>query len=79
MYVGMAGPAFYEIGASRARADANAELAMWARDNVITRGGFSRWSSDARITDMKLTLLPTIKVNDAIEIYLALNIGRFPQ
>jgi hypothetical protein len=75
--IGFAGPAWYGPGAGRPLADANALYATSGIDNFITRGGFSRYSSDARITDMKMTLYPSIRVNPAIEIFLALNIGGF--
>jgi hypothetical protein len=75
--IGFAGPAWYELGATRPVASANSDFALGAAKNFITRGGFSRYGSDARVTDMKLTLYPSIKVNSAIEIFLTLNIGGF--
>jgi hypothetical protein len=75
--IGFAGPAWYELGADRPIANANAEFAVGFAPNFITRGGFSRYGCDARVTDMKLTLYPSIKVNSAIEIFLTLNVGGF--
>lgn len=56
IFVGFAGPGFYQSGAERTFADSNAILAGRASNSIITRGGFSRYGSDARITDMRLVL-----------------------
>ena len=42
---------------------------------VITRGGFSRWGSDALYNDSRMSLEPTIRVNRAIRLHGIYNIG----
>jgi hypothetical protein len=42
---------------------------------VITRGGFSRWGSDAIYNDSKFTLRPVFKLNPAVKIFGVYTIG----
>jgi len=71
--IGFAGPNYYNSGASRPPAESNAENA----NTRITRGGFSRYGCDAKVPDMRMRFYPTIRVNEAIETYLVLNVGGF--
>jgi hypothetical protein len=41
----------------------------------ITRGGFSRWGSDALLNDMRLTVRPVISLNEAMRIEAVLTFG----
>jgi hypothetical protein len=42
---------------------------------VITRGGFSRWGSDARYNDSRLTLRPVFRLNPAVRVFGVYTIG----
>jgi hypothetical protein len=41
----------------------------------ITRGGFSRWGSDASYNDARLTFRPTIRLNPAVRVSAVYTIG----
>lgn len=41
----------------------------------ITRGGFSRWGSDAKYNDSRMTLRPMIEINQAVRAYGTYTIG----
>ncbi len=41
----------------------------------ITRGGFSRWGSDARYNDSRFTLRPMFRLNPAIRVFGVYTIG----
>jgi hypothetical protein len=42
---------------------------------VITRGGFSRWGSDARYNDSRLTLRPVFRLNPAVRVFGVYTVG----
>ena len=46
-------------------------------NTLITRGGFSRWGSDALYVDQRLTFVPTIRVNEAIRVHGVYNVGGY--
>jgi len=75
-FIGFAGPNIYGTGnLAPVMADSsNATGAM-----LITRGGFSRWGSDAFYNDSKLTIQPEIRVNQAIRVHGVYNIGGMRQ
>jgi len=59
-------------------ADTAGGLTMQSRGNpamIITRGGFSRWGSDALYNDSRMSFEPTIRVNPAIRLKGVYNIG----
>jgi len=71
-YVGFAGPSTWGRGAVLSTNMDNA-----APPYQITRGGFSTWGSDAAIHDQKMTLVPTIKVNNAIRVHGVYTVGGY--
>lgn len=78
-YVGFSGPNIYKTGFTGSAA---APMPVVADDSTggrvaITRGGFSRWGCDAMYNDMKLTMVPTIRVNNAIRVHGVYTIGGF--
>ena len=78
-FIGFAGPNIYGTG-NRAPvlADTAGGLTMQSRGNpamIITRGGFSRWGSDALYNDSRMSFEPTIRVNPAIRLKGVYNIG----
>jgi len=69
-WVGFAGPSIYGRGAvASATADQGGV--------TITRGGFSRFGSDAFYSDSRLTFYPSIRVNPAITIHGVYTVGGF--
>jgi len=43
----------------------------------ITRGGYSKWASDALISDSRWTMRPTVRVNKCIRVHGVYNIGGY--
>jgi len=77
-FIGFAGPNIYGTGnRSPVIADNGGALASPAQSPavVITRGGFSRWGSDASYNDSRFSLEPAIRVNQAIRLHGVYNIG----
>lgn len=77
-WVGFSGPDIYNRGAVTAF-PANASSAGFSggRNEVITRGGFSTWGSDAYFCDSRLTLYPEIRVNPAIRVHGVYTVGGY--
>ncbi len=72
--VGFAGPNIYGTSpTSVAAAQNNAALAGMN----IAQGGWSTFESDAIYNDQRLTLVPTIRVNNAIRVHGVYNIGGY--
>jgi len=46
---------------------------------AITRGGFSRWGSDAWLGDQRLTFVPSFRVNNAIRVHGTYTVGGLRQ
>ncbi|MEJ2717766.1 MAG: hypothetical protein P8182_11590, partial [Deltaproteobacteria bacterium] len=44
---------------------------------TITRGGYSRWGSDALISESRWTMRPVVRVNKAIRVHGVYNIGGY--
>lgn len=88
-FVGFAGPTLYNRGRIPATNMPSSNNVMNGSPGVvdaftgapaqllITRGGFSRWGSDALYNDSRLTMYPEIKVNPAVRISAVLNIGGY--
>ncbi len=80
-FIGFAGPNIYGTGNVAPRVsdtssqDWTPNQTHSGRGMVITRGGFSRWGSDAFYNDSRLTFRPSIKVNQAIRLNAVYNIG----
>ncbi len=83
-WVGFAGPNYYGTGwinpQYQAAGDAYAGRPIIADSAAgagvaITRGGFSRWGSDAYYGDQRLTFVPTIRVNNAIRVHGTYTVG----
>lgn len=72
-YIGFAGPSYYQLGAGQPLSNSDAPTA----GVIIGRGDFSKWGCDAKVADMRMRLYPTIRINEAMEAYLTLNIGGF--
>jgi len=70
-FIGFAGPNIWNRGAAGA-----APVNTGAGD-VITRGGFSRWGSDAHYSDSRLTFYPEIRVNPAIRVHGVYTVGGY--
>lgn len=70
-FIGFAGPNLYGSGFTTTVLHDQAGLAGYA----ITRGGFSRWESDATIYDERLAFFPEITVCKAIKLIGLYNIG----
>jgi len=73
-FIGFAGPTLYGTGNQAPRLADNSNQVLGGFLS-ITRGGFSRWGSDALYNDSKLTLRPVIRVNPAIRVHGVYNIG----
>jgi len=77
-FIGFAGPSTWARGAVLPTNLDNATSQLAAGPGyLITRGGFSTWGSDAAIHDQKMTLVPTIKVNDAIRVHGVYTVGGY--
>jgi len=77
-FVGFAGPSTWARGAVLPTNQDNATSQLAAAPGyLITRGGFSTWGSDAAIHDQKMTLIPTIKVNQAIRVHGVYTVGGY--
>lgn len=75
-FIGFAGPNIWGTGNSVSVAASNPLPTFLGGAGVgITRGGFSRYGSDALINDIRLTLYPRIQVNRAIRISAVINFG----
>jgi len=70
-FVGFAGPNIWGTGAV-VNPPSNTSGTV-----AITRGGFSRWGSDAHYSDNRLTLYPEIRVNPAIRVHGVYTIGGY--
>jgi hypothetical protein len=70
-FIGLAGPDIWGTGAvvHPSTIDSSSE--------IITRGGFSRWGSDAHYVGNRLTLYPEIRVNPAIRVHGVYTVGGF--
>lgn len=82
MLVGFAGPNVYNTGALPTVPAPTSNFMLnlgnaTGRQMLITRGGFSSSGSDAYHNDSRLTLRPTIRVNQAVAIRSVLNFGGF--
>lgn len=80
--VGFAGPNIYNTGALPTVPAPTSNFLLnlgnaTGRQMLITRGGFSSSGSDALSNESRLTLWPTIKVNEAIRVRGVLNIGGY--
>lgn len=80
--VGFAGPNIYNTGALPTVPAPSSNFLInlgnsTGRQMLITRGGFSPTGSNALSNDSRLTLWPTIRVNEAISIRGVLNIGGY--
>ncbi len=70
-YVGFAGPSWYGTGfTANAPADSSA-------GTVVTRGGHSRWGSDAMWHETRLLFHPVIRVNKAIRVFGSYAVGGY--
>jgi len=77
-FIGFAGPSTWARGAVLPTNLDNATSQLVAAPGyLITRGGFSTWGSDAAIHDQKMTLIPTIKVNQAIRVHGVYTVGGY--
>lgn len=78
-FIGFAGPNIYGTGnIAPVVADMSGGAGappLQSPAMVITRGGFSRWGSDAFYNDSKLTIQPEIRINQAIRVHGVYNIG----
>jgi len=79
-FVGLAGPNAWGNGAVVPLPGAggpgfNAGLVGPGQRNMITRGGFARYESDAMYPDMRLTFTPEWRVNQAIRVHGVYNVG----
>ncbi len=80
-FIGFAGPNIYGTGnvapnvTDTSSQDWSPNRTGSGRSMVITRGGFSRWGSDAFYNDSKLTFQPAVKVNQAIRVFGVYTIG----
>jgi hypothetical protein len=79
--VGLAGPNIYQNAAAGGPNTTFTGAAAVNKNNstgqVITRGGYSVWESEMLLNDQRLTLVPTIRVNDAIRVHGVYNIGGY--
>lgn len=90
--VGLAGPSIYHHAANQpsftftgqnalpVNNSGGGPVAIFGGNNAamtITRGGYSIWESDALFNDQRLTLVPTIRVNNAIRVHGVYNIGGY--
>ncbi len=80
--VGLAGPNSYNTGGLPGVAMPTSNFlfnvgSATGRQMLITRGGFSPSGSDAQYNDTRLTLQPTIRVNQAIRVRGVFNIGGY--
>ena len=75
-WVGFAGPNSWGNGAVVPIAGAGGPgFAGSGLRNMITRGGFSTYESDAMYPDMRLTFTPEWRVNQAIRVHGVYNVG----
>jgi hypothetical protein len=74
-WIGFAGPNIYNRGATGATVSDSSNILAGGSGMVITRGGFSRWGSDALYNDSRLTIHPYIRVNPAIRVHGVYTIG----
>ncbi len=70
-FVGFAGPNIYGTGAAVTVPDDTPGTSGM----FITRGGYSRYNSDALYDDQRLTLYPEIRVNPAIRVHGVYTVG----
>ncbi len=80
--VGFAGPNIFNTGALPTVPAPTSNFLLnlgnsTGRQMLITRGGFSSSGSNALTNDSRLTLWPTIRVNEAIRVRGVLNIGGY--
>jgi hypothetical protein len=74
-FIGFAGPNIWNNGAVVNPPSNSGGLAGTLFDGnpttgvAITRGGFSKWGSDAHYSDNRLTLYPEIRINPAIRVH----------
>jgi len=77
-FVGFAGPNIYGTG-NRAPVLAGCSTSAGGTTQnpamVITRGGFSRWGSDAYYNDSRMSLDVTLRLNKAVRLHGIKNIG----
>ena len=80
-WIGFAGPNIYQTGWQAAGASARTIMNDSASGSgvAITRGGFSRWGSDATYADQRLTFNPTFRVNNAIRVFGVYTVGGLRQ
>ncbi|HTY24054.1 MAG TPA: hypothetical protein VMC85_13045 [Desulfomonilaceae bacterium] len=77
-FIGFAGPNIWATGAVvNVAGDNSNALTSTSAPVVITRGGFSRWGSDAHYSDNRFTLLPEIRLNPAIKVFGVYTIGGY--
>ena len=83
-YVGFAGPNIYQIGFHGAAsgpttviADSAGSTAAGGAGVAVVRGGYSRYGSDVLYNDMKLTMHPSFRVNNAIRVHGVYTVGGF--
>ena len=75
-FVGFAGPNIWGTGDSWSVPASNPlPEALGGAGVGITRGGYSRYGSDALINDVRLTLFPSVQVNRAIWLSGVVNFG----
>lgn len=70
-FVGFAGPDIWGRGAV-------SSVPGWdtlSAGYLITRGGFSRWGSDAHLSDSTLRIFPVLNVNPAIKVFGVYRVG----
>ncbi len=70
-FVGFAGPNIYATGATGTSPDDTGA----SSGLLATRGGFSRYNSDALYDDVRLTMYPEIRVNNAIRVHGVYTVG----
>lgn len=82
-WIGFAGPNIYQTGWQAGAAATSPRTIMQDTASgsgvAITRGGFSRWGSDATYADQRISFNPTIRVNNAIRVHGVYTIGGLRQ
>jgi hypothetical protein len=78
-FVGFSGPNIYNRGAvgAAAKDSSNPAISGVATQQIIERGGFSRFGSDAFYSDSRLTFYPSIAVNPAVRVHGVYTVGGF--
>ncbi len=82
-FIGFAGPSIYGTGYTQhGPSDSAASgpslvggLLSSGTPVIVTRGGFSRWGSDALWHDTRMVLRPVIRVNKAVRVFGAYALG----